>query len=182
MGTQSGTISSLGNYVEITTTIVNEDAQGRQTVGAFDQQKERFIDGMVIGGKRFGRLSCPSNLYPFFEVNKDAVLYTWIHPFLGFPPIRTGIIGVAYPAEGKAYLIGPGQLVLSLVALSLLPVLWLIPAAIVGGILNATLGLSEIVTGLIVVLIALSPWIAGGIMAFNYMRMKAAYPHASLPK
>ena len=182
MSAHTGTISSLGNYVEITTTIINEDSQGRQTVGAFDQQKERFIDGMVIGAKRFGRLSCPSNLYPFLELNKDAVLYTWIHPFLGIPPIRTGIIGIAYPGEGKAYIISGGQMIMSLVALALLPLLWLIPGMIVGGVLNAALGLPEIPTGIIVILVALSPWIAGGIMVFNYMRMKAAYPHATLPK
>jgi hypothetical protein len=181
MSAYTGKISSLGNYVTITTTIVTEDGQGRQSVGAFDRQKERFIDGLTIGGKTFGRLSCPSNLYPHFEKDKDAILYTWIHPFLGFPPIRTGIIGVAYPSEGKAYIITGGQMTMSLVALALLPLLWLIPGFIVGAILNAVVHLPASLTALVVALVALSPWIAGGVMAFNYTRMKAEHPHASMP-
>lgn len=182
MSAHAGQITSLGDYVTLTTTIVTEDGHGRQTVGAFDQQKERFIDGLTVGGKTFGKMSCPINLYPHIESGKDAILYTWIHPFLGIPPIRTGIIGIAYPNEKRAYIIGPGQMVASLVALAILPLLWLIPGIIVGGIVDGVLHPPQSITALVVVLVAFSPWIAGGIMAFNYVRMKAAHPYATTPK
>ena len=39
-----------------------------------------------------------------------------------------------------------------------------------------------ITAALVVVLVALSPWIAGAIMAFNYVRMKAAHPYSTTPK
>jgi len=32
------------------------------------------------------------------------------------------------------------------------------------------------------VLIMFSPWIAGGIMTFNYVRMKAKHPRATVPR
>lgn len=182
MGAIAGRITSLGNYTTITTTIVTEDDYGRQTVGMFDQQKERFIDGLVIGSKRFGRMSCPSNLYPFVEPEKDVVLYTWMHPFLGWPPLRTGIIGIAYPDEKRAYIIGPGQMIASLVALAILPLLWLIPAIVAGGIVEGVLHTPHAVTAVVVVLVMFSPWIAGGIMAFNYTRMKATHLYAKTPR
>lgn len=181
MSAIAGKITSLGNYVTIDTTIITEDAYGNKSVGMFDQQKERFIDGLTVGEKKFGRVSCPTNLYPFIEAEKEAVLYTWIHPFLGWPLLRTGIIGIAYPDERKAYIFGAGQLVASLVALALLPLLWLIPGIIAAGIVDAVVH-SEKISALVVVLVALSPWIAGGIMAFNYTRMKAAHPYATTPK
>lgn len=182
MGTYMGEISSLGDYTVVATTIVREDAQGHETVGAFDQQKERFIDGLVIGNKRFGRLSCSSNLYPHFEADKNAVLYTWIHPFLGRPPLRTGIIGIVYPNDDRAYIISGAQLLLSLMTLALLPLLWLIPGLVLGSLLNMMLGLSERATAWAMVLIMFSPWIAGGIMTFNYVRMKAKHPRATVPR
>lgn len=181
MGAITGKITSLGDYVTIDTTLITEDAYGNKSVGMFDQQKERFIDGLTVGGKTFGRMSCPTNLYPFIEADKEAVLYTWIHPFLGWPLLRTGIIGVAYPDEKRAFIFGPGQLLASLVALALLPLLWLIPGIVAAGLVDALLH-SQAIDALVVILVALSPWIAGGIMVLNYTRMKAAYPYATTPK
>lgn len=181
MGAVAGKITSLGDYVTIDTTIVTEDALGNRSVGMFDQQKERFIDGLTIGGKTFGRMSCPTNLYPFLEEGKDAVLYTWVHPFLGWPLLRTGIIGIAYPEEKEAFIFGPGQFTASLVALALLPLLWLIPGIVAAGIVDAFVH-SEAIDGLVVVAVMFSPWIAGGIMALSYARMKTAYPYAVTPK
>jgi hypothetical protein len=182
MSAYAGKITSLGDYVTLTTTIVTQDGYGRATVGAFDEQKERYIDGLVVGSKTFGRMSCPSNLYPFIEQDKDVILYTWVHPFLGFPPIRTGIIGIAYPGENRAYIIGAGQMLASLVALAFLPLLWLIPGIVAGGIVDGVLHPPHGLTALVMLLVTLSPWIAGGIMAFNYTRMKAAHPYATTPK
>lgn len=182
MSAYSGKITSLGDYVTLTTTIVTDDGYGRKSVGAFDQQKERFIDGLVVGGKTFGKMSCPINLYPHIEPEKEAILYTWVHPFLGFPPIRAGIIGIAYPDEKRAFIIGPGQMIASLVALAILPLLWLIPGIVVGGIVDGILHPPQSITALVVVLVAFSPWIAGAIMAFNYTRMKATHVYATTPK
>lgn len=182
MSAIAGKITSLGDYVTLTTTIVTDDGYGRQTVGMFDQQKERFIDGLAIGGKTFGRMSCPINLYPFIQADKEAVLYTWVHPFLGWPLLRTGIIGIAYPDDRHAYIVGPGQMVASLVALAILPLLWLIPGIVAGGIVDGVLHPPRAITALVVALVAFSPWIAGGIMAFNYTRMQAAHPYSTTPK
>ncbi|MFT3728260.1 MAG: hypothetical protein QM759_10600 [Terricaulis sp.] len=179
---EKGALTSLGDYVVETTTIITEDGTGQQTVGMFDQQKERYIDGLTIGGKRFGRMSCPTNLYPHFEVGKEVELYTWLHPFLGWPPLRTGIIGVIYPNEKRAYVVSMGQMALSLLMLALLPILWVIPAIVVGGILDAILHPPQALTSLVVFVVAIGPWIAAGLMIFNYMRMKAAHPYATVPR
>lgn len=181
MSAHQGKITSLGDYVTLTTTIVTNDGYGGARVGAFDQQKERFIDGLVVGGKKFGKMSCPTNLYPFIEPDKEAILYTWIHPFLGWPLFRTGIIGIAYPEERRAYIFGPGQLVASLLTLALLPLLWLIPGIIAGSIVDGIFHPPHAITAWVMVLVTLSPWIAGGVMAFNYTRMKAAHPYATTP-
>jgi len=103
------------------------------------------------------------------------VLYTWIHPF-------TGIIGIVYPNDDRAYIISGAQLLLSLMTLALLPLLWLIPGLVLGSLLNMMLGLSERATAWAMVLIMFSPWIAGGIMTFNYVRMKAKHPRATVPR
>ncbi|MEZ5999084.1 MAG: hypothetical protein R3B98_10355 [Hyphomonas sp.] len=181
MGAVHGKITSLGNYVTIDTTIVRKDAYGREYSGMGDTQKEQFIDGLTIGSRKFGRLSCPTNLYPFFELDKDVILYTWFHPFLGWPPVRTGIIGIVYPGENRAYVMGMGQVLLGLVLLAVLPIIWFIPAIIVGGIVSAVLHTPDSVTAFITTVVALSPWIAGGVMIFNYIRMKAAHPYATTP-
>ena len=181
MAAVKGKITSLGNYVTIDTTIVREDAYGRQSTGMFDQQKERFIDGLQIGERKFGRMSCPTNLYPFFEKDKEAILYTWFHPFLGWPAIRTGVIGVAYPGEQRAVAMSMKQVIMSLVALALLPILWFIPAILVGGLVSLVIP-STVITALVVIVVALSPWIAGGIMVVNYYRMKSAHPYTTVPE
>ena len=181
MQTYKGAISSLGDYTELTTTVIHTDG-GIARSGMFDQQKERFIDGLTIGGKTFGRMSCPPNLYPYFELGKEVELYTWVHPFLGIPPLRTGIIGIAYPAEKRAYVVGLGQTTLSLLLLALLPMLWVIPALMVGFILGSVLHLPTLLVLLIMVLVALAPWIAGGLMVWSIVKLRAAYPAAVTPK
>ncbi|MCA8902439.1 MAG: hypothetical protein KDA53_14450 [Hyphomonas sp.] len=181
MGAVHGKITSLGNYVTIDTAIIRTDAYGREYSGLGDTQKERFIDGLTIGNRRFGPLSCPSNLYPFFEVDKDVILYTWQHPFLGWPPIRTGIIGVAYPGEKRAYVMSMSQVLMGLVVLALMPLIWLIPAIFIAGFISLVLRTPDGVTAFLTALIALSPWIAAGIMLFNYVRMKGAHPYATTP-
>ena len=179
MLTHSGTIHSLGNYTEITTQVVHEDGLGRQSSGMFDTQKERFIDGLQIGTRTFGRLSCPINLYGELAQGKAAVLYTWAHPFLGFPPLRIGLVGVAYPDDGRAYVIGRGQLMLSLLALALLPMLWFIPALLLSAIAGAMLPSALAV--LVFVLVCFAPWWAGALMVVSYLRMKARFPNATTP-
>lgn len=175
----TGNIHSLGNYTEITTQVVHEDGYGNRRSGMFDTQKERFIDGLQIGTRTFGRLSCPINLYGELEQGKEAVLYTWAHPFLGFPPLRIGLVGVAYPEEGRAYVMGTGQVVLSLVALALLPLLWFIPAFVLGGIAGSIL--PWLLSVLVFVLVCFAPWFAGLLMVVSYLRMKARFPNATTP-
>jgi hypothetical protein len=147
----------------------------------YDTQKERFIDGLTIGDKAFGRVSCASNLYPFLEIGKEAEIYTWMHPFLGVPPIRTGIIGIVYPNERRAYVSGLGQMTLSLVMLALLPVLWVIPGLVAGSIL-AALHVSGLLVFPISALIIFSPWLAGLWMIWTQARLRMAYPHATTPR
>jgi hypothetical protein len=175
MARYSGVISSLGDYVNISTTVVREDAQGRQRVGFFDRQQERFIDGLRIGQHRFGRVSCPQNIYDHLQTGKESRLYTWLHPFLGSKPIRVGIVGVAYPAEGAVYMMSFTQLLLSLLVLALLPILWVIPAFIVGGVLQWALNLGKGASAFIIIVVALAPWLAGLNLAWNYWRMKAKF-------
>lgn len=172
MARYTGTITSLGDYVTLTTTIVSEDAQGRRSVGFFDRQQERFIDGLTIGSHRFGRTSCPANIYEHLAAGRDAHIYTWLHPFLGLKPIRVGIVGVAYPGEGTRYMMDMRQLVLSLLLLALLPLLWLIPGIIVSGILQWMFNLGRGMSALIIVLVVFCPWIGGLNLLWNYWRMK----------
>ncbi len=176
-----GIITSLGDYTEITTQVVRTDGYGHARSGAFDTQKERFINGITIGGKTLGRVSCASNLYPFLEVGKEAELYVWMHPFLGVPPIRTGVLGVVYPVERRAYVSGIAQTGLSLLMLALLPMIWLIPAIAVGGIV-AGLPYLGVLGWLLIPLITFSPWLAGGWMLWTVSRLRLAHPYATTPQ
>ena len=175
-----GVITSLGDYTELTTQVVHTDGYGQARSGMYDTQKERFIDGLTIGGKTFGRVSCAANLYPFLQVGKEAEIYTWMHPFLGVPPIRTGIIGIIYPNERRAYVSGLGQMTLSLLLLALLPVLWLVPGLVVGSLL-AGLYFPGLLVFPLTILIIFSPWIAGGWMVWTQARLRTAHPYATTP-
>ncbi len=181
MTVYKGKITSLGDYTEITTTVVRDDGYGQGRVGMFDRQKERFIDGMTIGGKTFGRMSCPGNLYPCLELGQEVELHTWVHPFLGVPPLRTGIVGLVYPGQNRAYVVGFGQTALSLLMLALLPMLWVIPAVLVGGVLSGLLHLPLLLSSLIIILITFSPWIAAGLMVWSVLQIRSAYPMAQTP-
>ncbi|MBS0332327.1 MAG: hypothetical protein JSS35_06135 [Proteobacteria bacterium] len=181
MAVYKGKITSLGDYTEITTTVVRDDGYGQGRVGMYDRQKERFIDGMTIGDRTFGRLSCPANLYPCLQVGQEVELHTWVHPFLGVPPLRTGIVGVVYPDQNRAYVIGLGQTALSLLLLALLPILWILPGFVVGGALSALLHLPGLLSGLVAILITFSPWIAAGLMIWSVLRIRSAYPSAQTP-
>lgn len=183
-----GVITSLGDYAELTTQIVHIDGYGRARSGMYDTQKERFINGITIGGKTFGRVSCAANLYPFLEVGKEAEIHTWMHPFLGLPPIRTGIIGIVYPGEKRAYVSGLFQMGMSLLLLACLPLLWLIPGIIAGmlagGIVGGLVG-SPSLTFLINIFVAgvvtFSPWLAGVWMLLTQSRLRMAHPYATTP-
>ena len=169
-----GTIHSLGDYVTVTTELATEDAQGRRTVGFFDRQQERFIDGLQIGNRKFGRMSCPPDIYAELAQGKRAELTTWLHPFLGLKPIRTGIVGIAYPDEGRVHMLSFAQLAASLLLLALLPLLWLIPAFLVGGLLQWLFNLGQGLTATVIVLVALSTWIGGLNLLWNYLRLRSA--------
>jgi hypothetical protein len=183
-----GVITSLGDYTELTTQIVHIDGYGQARSGMYDTQKERFINGITIGGKTFGRVSCAANLYPFLEVGKEAEIYTWMHPFLGLPPIRTGIIGIVYPDEKRAYVSGLFQMSMSLLLLACLPLLWLIPGIIIGSVVGwigggllGSPGLSLLLTFFVAALVTISPWLAGLWMLWTQVRLRRAHPYATTP-
>ncbi|HQX61137.1 MAG: hypothetical protein KBF63_19250 [Rhodoferax sp.] len=172
MAKYAGTISALGDYATITTTQVTRDAHGNERVGFFDKQQERYIDGLQIGQQRFGRMSCPENIYQRLETGRQTRLYTWLHPFLGPKPIRVGIVGVAYPSEGELHVMSFKQLLLSLLMLACLPLLWLIPAIIVASVFQWVFGLGERATAAVVFLVAAAPWFAAVNLTWNYWRAR----------
>jgi hypothetical protein len=181
MAAIKGRITSLGDYTTITTTSTQVDSAGREHTGIFDRQKEHFINGLTIGDRTFGRVSCPENIYMCLESDKEAILYTLRHPFLGWPPIRLGIVGIAYPQEQRAFVISKGQVLLNLIALGLLPIFWVLPAIVIGGIADGIIDLPSPWDMLVVILIALSPWIAAIILVYNYIRLRLAFPYARVP-
>ena len=64
MSAYEGKIDSLGDDVSVDTIILTEHEDGRRTVGMFDRQEQRFINGLSPGAKTFGRMSRPPHLYP----------------------------------------------------------------------------------------------------------------------